>query len=396
MHADTPATEAAAPPQPSAATQARGRDRAVGGTTPKKLLIVTDEMEVGGSQRQIAHFLKNLDRARWQPTLMYFRKRSFLVDELIAAGVEVIELPKHRRVDPGFVWNLARALRRGRYDVVHCFSFTAELWVRAVLWSARGSAFVASVRGLCLDYSPWQWRLKRWILARADAVVSNARAGAQETARRTGFPLERIEVIPNGIAPLPRAVDRGALREQLGAAPGRSLGLFVGRLVPAKNLPLLLDALARIEPAQRPLLLVAGGGPLEAELHAQSAALGLERDLRLLGERSDSRQLMAAADFLVLPSREEGMSNVLLEAMEAGCAVLASDVGGNPEIVADGRTGLLFRSDDTAQLAACMQSLSTDATLRARLAAAASEQVRTHYRIDALIRRTEAVYARIG
>lgn len=390
MRAETPVS----PPLASAPPASAAREAARAGV--KKLLVVTDEMEVGGSQRQITHFLKNLDRTRWQPTLIYFRKRSFLVDELLAAGVEVIELPKRGRIDAAFAWSLARALRDGRYDVVHCFSFTAELWVRALLWTARDSAFVASVRGLCLDYSPTQWRFKRWILGRADAVVSNARAGAQETARRTGFPLERIEVIPNGIEPLAQPVDRDALRRQLGAIPGRSLGLFVGRLVVEKNLPLLLDALARIEPAQRPLFLLAGGGPLEAELRARSAALGLDADLRLLGERSDSRRLMAAADFLVLPSREEGLSNVLLEAMDAGCAALASDVGGNPEIVDDGRTGLLFRSGDAAQLAERIQRLACDATLRARLAAAASEQVRTQYRIDALVRRTEAVYAKIG
>lgn len=394
MRAEKPVPQPLPSVPPMPAPRADAGEAARAGV--KKLLVVTDEMEVGGSQRQIAHFLKNLDRTRWRPTLMYFRKRSFLVDELLAAGVEVIELPKRRRIDAAFAWRLARALRAGRYDVVHCFSFTAELWVRAVLWAARGAAFVVSVRGLCLDYSPNQWRLKRWILARADAVVSNARAGAQETARRTGFPLERIEVIPNGIEPLAQPIDRDALRQRLGAAPGRSLGLFVGRLVVEKNLPLLLDALARIEPARRPLFLLAGGGPLEAELRARSSALGLDGDLRLLGERSDSRQLMTAADFLVLPSREEGLSNVLLEAMDAGCATLASDVGGNPEIVADGRTGLLFRSGDAAQLTERMQWLSSDATLRARLAAAASEQVRTQYRVDALVRRTEAVYAKIG
>lgn len=393
MRAETPVPLSPLPREsaPESLTGAREAAR----VAVKKLLVVTDEMEVGGSQRQITHFLKNLDRTRWQPTLIYFRKRSFLVDELLAAGVEVIELPKRGRIDAAFAWRLARALRGGRYDVVHCFSFTAELWVRAVLWAARDSAFVASVRGLCLDYSPTQWRFKRWILGRADAVVSNARAGAQETARRTGFPLERIEVIPNGIEPLAQPVDRDALRGQLGATPGRSLGLFVGRLVVEKNLPLLLDALARIAPGRRPLFLLAGGGPLEADLRARSTALGLGGDLRLLGERSDSRRLMAAADFLVLPSREEGLSNVLLEAMDAGCATLASDVGGNPEIVDDGRTGLLFRSDDAAQLAERMQSLSSDATLRARLAAAASEQVRTQYRIETLVRRTEAVYAKI-
>lgn len=364
----------------------------------KRLLIVTDEMEVGGSQRQIALFLANIDRDAWQPTLLYFRRRSFLVDELIASGVAVVELPKRRRIDPGFAWRLARLLRQGCFDVVHCFSFTAELWVRALLWVAPRSRFVASVRGLCLVYSDRQWRAKRWILGRADAVISNTAAGARETAHRTGYPLARIDVVPNGIE---TGTDPGdgvaaALRSELTLRSERLIALFVGRLVIEKNLPLLLDALALIPAERRPFVLLAGDGPLEHDLRAQIARLGLADDVRLLGERSDSRRLMAAADFLVLPSREEGLSNVLLEAMEAGCAVLASDVGGNPEIVSDQRTGLLFRSGDAAQLAERMQSLVADPALRQRLADAARAETRARFGLDELVRRTEAIYTKIS
>ena len=364
----------------------------------RRLLVVTDEMEVGGSQRQIARFLAGIDRARWQPTLMYFRKRSFLVDELAAAGVEVIEVPKRGRIDAGFAWRLALALRRGRYDVVHCFSFTAELWVRALLWTAPKTAFVASVRGLCLVYSDRQWRFKRWILGRADAVISNAAAGARETARRTGFPLDRIEVIPNGIeaAQPADAADLAATRRDLALPSGRSVALFVGRFVVEKNLPLLLEAMQRVSPQRRPFLLLAGAGPLEGDVRAQIDALGLQDDVRLLGERSDARRLMATADFLVLPSREEGLSNVLLEAMETGCAVLASDAGGNPEIVSDLRTGLVFRSGDADGLAQRLRQLGEDAQLRGRLATSARDDVRARFGLDALIRRTEAIYAKIS
>ena len=95
---------------------------------PRRLLVAVDEMEVGGSQRQIVQLLTHIDRARWEPEVVYFRQRSFLVDVLESAGITVHHLAKRGRVDPGFVLRFARLLDRGRYDLVHAFSLTAELW----------------------------------------------------------------------------------------------------------------------------------------------------------------------------------------------------------------------------------------------------------------------------
>src|SRR5690606_36960503 len=109
------------------------------------------------------------------------------------------------------------------------------------------------------------------------------------------------------------------LRHAVGAPPGRAFGLFVGRLVSEKNLPCLVKALAGMPPATRPWIALAGNGPLRAEVEAMRETAGLDADIRLLGERDDAACLMQAADFLVLPSSFEGMSNVLMEAMSAGC-----------------------------------------------------------------------------
>lgn len=365
---------------------------------PARVLVVSDEMEVGGSQRQIAHLLAGLDRTRWQAELLFFRNRSFLADRLVEAGIRVHELPKHGRVDPRFVLCLAALLRRGRYDIVHCYSLTAELWVRAVLPLAPRCAFIASVRGLCLHHTRQQWRFKRWIVRRADAVIANARAGARATAEHTGLPLAQISLVPNGVEiPAPLAPERRAAeRDALGVPPGRRCGLFVGRFVVVKDIPLLLDALARVAPERRPFLLLAGGGPLDAELRDRAGQLGLEADVRFLGERSDAQTLMQCADFLVLCSREEGLSNVVLEAMAAGCAPIASAVGGNPELVEHEHNGLLFPGGDADALAAALERIGGDDALRVRLGTAARVDAEQGYAIEEMVRRTEAVYARVS
>lgn len=364
---------------------------------PRKLLVVSDEMEVGGSQRQITYLLGGLDRRQWQPELVFFRKESFLVRDLRAQGIVVHHVPKRGRLDLRFVLAYAALLRRERYDLVHAFSLTAELWTIVAGWLARRrSPLVASIRGLYLDESERFWRIKRFILSRSAAVIANARAGAVAAAKRAGVPVTNIDVVPNGLIP-PDALppgQRDLLRQAIGVPAERPFALFVGRLVKEKNLACLMRALARIPTDQRPWVALAGNGPLRGDIDAMREAAGLDADVRFLGERKDTAALMQSADFLVLPSSYEGMSNVLMEAMAAGCPVVASDVGGNPELVEDGVTGLLFPSDDADALARCLQTMGSDKALRLRLSQQAAQVARQRYSVEQLVRSTTRVYER--
>lgn len=364
---------------------------------PRKLLVVSDEMEIGGSQRQITYLLSGLDRKQWQPELVFFRNESFLVEELRAQGITVHHVPKRGRLDPGFLLAYSRFLRRQRYDLVHAFSLTAELWtLLAGALTLRRLPLVASVRGLYLAESENFWRLKRLVISRSAAVIANARAGAAAAAQRAGIALSGIDVVPNGLPP-PTPLEAGqreVIRHTLGVPADRPFGLFVGRLVKEKNLACLIRALADIPASRRPWIALAGDGPLREDIGAMCETAGLHADVRLIGERNDAPSLMQAADFLILPSSYEGMSNVLMEAMAAGCPVLASDVGGNPELIDDGRTGLLFPGDDAGALAERLLALSEDTALRQRLSSQASETARQRYSVAQMIESTTDVYMR--
>jgi glycosyltransferase involved in cell wall biosynthesis len=361
------------------------------------LLVAIDEMEVGGSQRQIVHLLGGIDRTRWQPELVYFRNPSFLLDSLREQGIPVHHVPKRRALDPMFLYRLAQLMRKRRYDLVHAFSITAELWsLLASRLMSNPPPLVSSVRSLNLDAPRWQWRIKRHILRHSAATIANAQAAAEAAAGLASFPEERITVIGNGV-PVPTAMEPGqrqALRESIGVPDGRVLGLFVGRLTPVKNLPCLLDALARLAPAERPWLALAGDGSEAEALLQRRERLGLDGDVALLGERTDATRLMQAADFLVLCSHQEGLSNAVIEAMVAGCPVLASSVGGNVELVQNEATGLLFASDDRADLADALERITSDGELRRRLAERAQSQALERYSVAALAAATERVYER--
>jgi glycosyltransferase involved in cell wall biosynthesis len=142
-------------------------------------------------------------------------------------------------------------------------------------------------------------------------------------------------------------------------------------------------------------LVLAGEGPERAALTALAAEKGVASRVHLLGHCNDVDRVLGAFDVFVLPSFSEGMSNTLLEAMAAGVPPVASDVGGNGEIVRDGVDGRLFRSDDEAGLAACLVALCRDDDERARLAAAARERVLSTFDIDQMIERYEQLYERV-
>lgn len=374
------------------------REPSPAGAPPKtRVLLLTDEMEVGGTQRQIVHIASQLDRSRFEPTVIYFVNRSFFVDELERAGVPVIQVEKRGKIDPIFVWRLRRALRDGRFDVTHCFAYSGEFWgtlAMRLLPRRNRPALVSSVRGTYEWYSRWNWLVKRWVSARSHRVVANSRIAANYACRHLGWPDEAISIAYNGVQPPQVEASRSAaLRRQLGFDTGQVMALFVGRLVVHKDLPCLLRAAARLRD-QLPQLrfVLAGDGPLHADVMRQMAEQGLEDRVSLLGQRDDVQDLIDAADIVVLPSLREGLSNVILEGMMGGKPVVASRAGGNVELVIDNETGLLFDVGDDAGLAAALQSLAHDAPLRSRLGEGARRRAQEAFSIPAMVRTFETYY----
>ena len=372
------------------ALPALGATDAVPATEPSilRILIVTDEMEVGGSQRQILNLAAGLVRAGHGVTVAYFCERSFFVDELEQAGVRVVALDKRRRLDLPFLRRLVALVGSQPFDVVHAFAFSAEWWTCLSLACQRGprrARFVTSIRGTYDWYGPWQWRVKRWVSRRSDQVVANSRAGAQAVVEKLGLPPAAVTVIYNGVAdPTDHARAREQVRQTLALDQKVPVVLFAGRLVEVKDVATLVRAFA-CGCAAPATLLICGDGPLRGGLQDLVAELGLGHRVRFLGQRPDVEALIAASDVVVLPSRHEGLSNVILEAMRGGRPVVASRTGGNVELVEPGVTGQLFEVGDVPGLARALEMLMADGALGARMGAVAAARVQEHFTNRAMV-----------
>ena len=394
---------------------------------PRRVMLMTDEMEVGGSQRQIVQLALGLKARGVTCAVLYFINPSFLVEQLQAAGIETIRVNKTARVDPGFVRRLRQAIRAWAPDVVHCYSFTAELWgaIACRLLPARERpVLISSVRGTYEWYGRNQWRMKRWVSSQSASIISNSREGAEYAARQMHWPMHHFPVVHNGVSVTePDAARVDLLRQHYlqsqdtapppvagcmettdgsmtsaGTPPAfDTLILFVGRLVEHKNLPRLLQAFAQVV-KQRPRtrLLLAGSGPLHDALAAQIGQLGLQDHALLLGEQSEVPALMEAADLVVLPSLREGLSNVVLEAMALGRAVLSTPVGGIPQAIDNGRHGVLVEPTDTDALARALLTLIDDPALRERLGRAAQHKVLEQYSPPAMVSAMLKEYSRVS
>jgi starch synthase (maltosyl-transferring) len=226
----------------------------------------------------------------------------------------------------------------------------------------------------------------------ADRIICVSARVRDYAEQVIGLPPARLVVVPNGIdlarytLKTPQAAGTGSQPVQIG---------YVGRLDPVKGVTHLLGAAALLRESAPSLawaLTLVGDGSERAALEAEAAALELAERVRFLGARSDVPALLPTFDLLVLPSLYEGMPNVALEAMASGLPVVATAVGGTPEVVLHGETGLLVPPAEAAALAGALAALAVDPARRARLGAAGRARVERHFTIDAAVRRTEALY----
>lgn len=359
-------------------------------------VVVT--LERGGLERLVTDLAIEQLKAGHQVAVFSLNATEGYAQPLADAGIEVVIGHKRGGYDFGTISSLRRLIQARQADVVHTHNFVPNYYAAtAMLGLGRKVGLVCTCHDMGTRLSDRKLRtFFKLSVLRTNRV---AMVGSQVHAHfvQSGHvPAAKADTVLNAV-PLERFDFNDSAREKarqaLGLAPDALAIGCVGRLVALKNHALMIDLMPRLlqsHPQAR--LVLIGGGELEQTLRTHAERAGVAAQVIMTGERTQVAELLPGLDVFALPSLTEGVSIALLEACATGLPVLATRVGGNPEIITDGATGLLVPPDDRDATFHALKKLLGEPSLRDRLGQAAREWVRAHASLDALRRRYDALY----
>ena len=353
-------------------------------------LVVDLGREYRGGQHQALLLLKGLLSRGHAPELIAIRD-SHLAQRASGAGVSVHAVDG-RRLEAA--WRIRQLVRWRRVDVVHA----NEAHALTSAWAAGAHHLVPLVaaRRIARPLASNPLALARYRAAARIIAVSDF---VRQSVVSSGLPASRVQVIYDGveIPHLRSEADRRAARERLAVPPEASCLLNLAALVPEKGHQLLIHAFARIR-QQFPacVLLLAGEGPESAGLQELVRAQGIGDAVRFLGFVPETERVYPAADLFVFPSQEEPLGSALLLAMAHGLPVVAVARGGIPEVVKDGKNGLLVKGPDAAEMAAAIARLLSNSDVAGRLARAARETILGKFSADHMVNATFQLYEQLA
>lgn len=346
---------------------------------PITIAVLLQDLEFGGTQQYAIRLLRHLDRAKFLPELWVLRGGDDMAALAAEAGVNVVRFSSARSVTPLALARLARRLFRSRPHVLYTLTVVPNIWGRLLGALAGVPAIVSGYRSLF----PKQWERLLWRLS--DRIICNAEALKEIMIRHFAVAPERIAVIPN-------AVDTDRFRPEPASKAPQPTVVFVGRLVAEKDPMNLLEAFrlaaARLPQAQFEII---GGGPFQSQMAARIQTQSLESRIQLLPATADIRPALRKAWLFTIASSSEASPNVVIEAMAAALPVVATRVGGIPELVEDGITGLLVEPGNPARLAEAIVALLTDEERRRSMGETGRERVLARHSIQTMISQTEQV-----
>jgi glycosyltransferase involved in cell wall biosynthesis len=351
-----------------------------------------DRLGVAGIECQLLLLLAHLDRSRIEPTLCLLDGSDESLRALEPDNLPVVHLGVHSLLRPSTLLKAARFahyLRRQRIDVLQPL-LPDSLYFSALAGKMAG---VRVVR-FRVDLNYWMGRIDRWALRALrpciDATIANCEACKQVVIAQERGDAASIAVIPNGID-LERFVSVRALDALPKDRPQR-VGI-VANLRPVKNLEMLIQTAANLRAGHPRLhVAIAGEGPSRARLESLCRELDLQGQVELPGTVTDVPAFLESLDVAVLCSHSEGAPNAIMEYMAAGRPIVATDVGGNRELLCDGAYGLLVPPGDVAALTAAIDRLLRDRPLACRLGASARQRAMTEYGVAMQVGRYEVFY----
>ncbi len=373
-------------------------------TTPYRVLFLITSSGTGGAENLFKELILRLDRSRFEPLLCSLRASGTMAREVEASGVPVLSLEMSERphaTEMIRAWSQLRRLFRDQsIDLVQTSLYRANVLASmAVQMSQDMPKIVTSQHSLAPLAGTLPILMTRQSHRLSDRVVAVSDAVRSYMIESEGVPSERIVTIPNGVdTERFHPIDRGEATQSLGLDPDRNSAEPIigaaGRLTKVKGFDVLIEsARLLVDSGRRPRILIAGEGPEEHSLQSQIVEAGLGDRVQLIGLQAEMAMLYAACDVFVLSSHREGSPSVVLEAMASERPVIATAVGGVPEIIEDGRSGLLVPPGEAEPLARAVAKLLDDEPTRQSIAARGRKRVVGAFDLDQITSRYEELYS---
>lgn len=359
---------------------------------PLRVLLMSYWLEPGGTERQLTEVVKRLDRSRFEPRVGSIRTYGLCVEELRAAQVPLIEFPMRGFLRPSY-WRAARDLRNyireQRIDIVHSFDVPATLFAVPVARAARAPVVISSQRAY-RDLTPGKRPFLRLTDHMVDGIVVNSQAVRAALIEQDRVAPELLHLCPNGI-------DFDVFFPSKESREGPVHIGVAARLGPEKGIETLIDAFAELRAGgMDSRLTIVGSGPLLAALEQRAAQRNIRASCHFEPSTRTVADWLRSFDIFVLPSLSEALSNALMEAMACGCCAIASRTGGNPELIEDGVSGLLFNPGDVNDLVEKLSVVISKPEVRRKFAEAGELRMREKFSIAASVRCIEEIYGSLG
>jgi glycosyltransferase involved in cell wall biosynthesis len=368
-----------------------------------EVLHLIDTYRIGGPGKTIINSARFIDRTRYRIHVAAFThpdpSRNEFASAVRTARIPWLELPETRRFNLEHVGMLRTYVRDKKIDLVHAHGYRSDVF--AFLATRR----MPRVRLVTTHHGWIRNNVRQQVLTHAALLLSSLFDGIQVVSRplREELPRwlrrsPRVAVVPNGIVLDDyRPLDvREAVRDRLGVAPADMLLAVVGRMSAEKGCFDMIEAFCTVAGSLPSCHVVfVGDGPLESEIRRRAEEARLSDRIHFAGHHTDIRPFYEAADVVVSPSHTEGISNVILEAMAFEKPIVATRVGGTPEIIEHERSGLLVRPERPQELAGAIVRLEQNPTLRARIVAGARQRVRDHFAFQVRMALEQQFYDRV-
>ena len=365
-------------------------------TDTVRVLHVTFNMGIGGTEQVIRQLITGLDSERVTSEILCIDGQVGAIGEqLRESGIPIVAVQRRPGFDRSLIRIIRTRLRKGHFDVVHCHQYTP--WVYG--WFAALGLPVSVVFTEHGRFYPDRYRYKAALVNQAmarttRAMVAISEATSQALARYEFLPRSRIRVVYNGIAALQPDRDRmAALRAELGIPDQAFVMGTVSRMDPVKNQSMMLRAFHRfLQQCPEGWLLVVGDGAERESLQFLAGELGISERVTFTGSVSQPANHMALMEVFLLSSFTEGTSMTLLEAMSLGIPAVATDVGGNPEIVREGINGMLVPVDDEQAFAEAMIGLWQEPETRSQLGQGARTRFDERFSREVMVNAYQEIY----